>query len=75
MYISRNQTITVNYEVKWQSIAYYKETMRGDKRFVIVLFKDNGMTVLTWEEFVALKFEWMRDTGQLKDARECVLQL
>ena len=75
MYISRKKTITVNYELKWAHISLFQEVTRGDKKFMLAILKNGQMIVLTYQEFVALKFEWMRDTGQLKGVKECVLQL
>jgi hypothetical protein len=75
MFIQRERVVTVNYELKWSHIGLFKEVTRGDKKFMLAILKNGQMIVLTYQEFVALKFEWMRDTGQLKGVKECVLQL
>ena len=75
MFIQREKVVTVNYELKWSQIGLFKEVTLGDKKFVLAILKNGQMIVLTHQEFVALKFEWMRDTGQLKGIKECVLQL
>lgn len=75
MFVSREKVITVDYEIKWKDISYFQKVTRGGNGFVLAVFKDNHMFALTIEEYVQLKYEWMRDTGRLKDVEECVLQL
>lgn len=76
MIISRYETVRTTRVLSWRDFSEYRICQKGDKKFVVAIFKDNpweDKIILTLDEFIELKREYMLDRAFRK--RECVLQL
>lgn len=76
MIISRYETVLTTRELSWRDFSEYRICKKGDKKFVIAIFKDNpwkNSIVLTLDEFIELKREYMLNRAFRK--RGYVLQL
>lgn len=76
MIISRYEIVQTTRELSWRDFSEYRICQKGDKKFVVATFKDNpweDRTILTFDEFIELKREYMLNMAFRK--RGCVLQL